>query len=58
MTAERAVKLEALGFAWQTLAARPPAGVGSIVGAKRKRSVAVTEEPARQMPRLGRGRGR
>ena len=61
MTAERAAKLEALGFAWQTLAARrrPAAGVGSGVGAKRKRSAArVTEEPAGRRRRLGRGRCR
>jgi hypothetical protein len=60
ITAERAAKLEALGFAWQTLATRqrPAAGVGSGVGAKRKRSAVVTDEPAGRRRRLGRGRGR
>jgi hypothetical protein len=60
MTAERAAKLEALGFAWQTLAARrrPAAGVTSSVGAKRKPSAAVTEEPAGGRWRLGRRRHR
>jgi hypothetical protein len=60
MTAERAAKLAALGFAWQTLAARrrPAPGVGSGAGAKRKRSAAVTEEPAGWRRRLGRGRHR
>jgi hypothetical protein len=60
MTAARAAKLEALGFAWQTLAARrcPLAGLTSSVGAKRKRSAAVTEEPAGRRWRLDRGRRR
>jgi hypothetical protein len=56
MTVERAAKLDALGFAWQTLAARrrPAAGVGSGVGAKRKRSAAVMEGPAGRRRGLGR----
>ena len=46
MTAARAAKLEALGFDWQALAARPPpqppASVRFGIGAKRKWSAAVS----------------
>jgi hypothetical protein len=56
MTAERAAKLEALGVASERR--RLAAGVGSGVGAKRKRSAEVTEAPAGRRRRLGRGRRR